>query len=336
MNRRRVSISLVVALMVLGLFAAGMAVHRRAHPVPPPTQTPPRPTATPEHPPSTRVPAVQAYAPGSRARWALPSSDHGQGTVPVAPLAALSYGLPPLPRVITYTVRPGDTLSTIAQRFGLTLDSLRWSNPDIAYNPDDLYPGQVLRIPPINGAVVEVREGDTVESLARRFHVPPEVIRTYAANRLKPPYTLKPGTLLIIPGGSLEVDLPPPRPYPGYTYMWPVRGVITQRYHAYHHGLDIGTVYGAGVYAARSGRVRTVRWDDSGYGYMVIIDHGDGWSTLYAHLKGALVQPGQWVSRGALIGRVGGTGRATGPHIHFEIRKGRVRYNPEKFLPPTP
>lgn len=69
---------------------------------------------------------------------------------------------------------------------------------------------------------------------------------------------------------------------------------------------------------------------------MVIIDHGNGWNTLYAHLKGALVRPGQRVRQGAIIGRVGGTGRATGPHVHFEIRKGRVRYDPLKFLPPTP
>ncbi len=247
-----------------------------------------------------------------------------------------AYGLPPLPRVITYTVKPGDTLSTIAARFGVSMDALRWSNPAIEHNPDDLYPGDVLRIPPVNGVVVEVKSGDTIERLARRYHVPPDAIRKYAANRLRPPYTLSPGQWVVIPGGHKEIDTTPPRAYPGYAYMWPARGIITQHYHAHHHGVDIAGPYGSFVYASRSGRVRTVRWDNSGYGYMVIIDHGDGWNTLYAHLKGALVHPGQWVQQGEVIGRMGGTGRATGPHVHFEIRKGRVRYDPEKFLPPTP
>ncbi len=252
------------------------------------------------------------------------------------PFGRAPFGISPLPNVITYTVQPGDTLSSIALQFGLSMDTLRWSNPEIEHNPDDIYPGQVLRIPPINGVVVDVREGDTIERLARRFNVPPEVIRDYAPNRLRPPYTLTPGMTLIIPGGSKTQNLPPPRPYPGYAYMWPARGVITQGYHSRHRAIDIGTIYGAYVYAARSGRVRTVRWDDTGYGNMIIIDHGDGWNTLYAHLKGPLVQPGQHVRQGDVIARTGGTGRATGPHVHFEIRKGRVRYNPMDFLPPQP
>ncbi len=247
-----------------------------------------------------------------------------------------AYGVPPLPGVITYTVQPGDTISSIAAHFGLSLDAVRWSNPEIEYNPDDIYPGQVLRLPPLEGVVVEVRPGDTVEKLARRYNVPPDVIRTYAPNRLQPPYTLTPGQLLIIPGGSKIVHLPPPQPYPGYQYMWPVRGRITQRYSPRHRAWDIATIYGAGIYASRAGRVRVVRWDDTGYGYMIIIDHGDGWNTLYAHMKGALVKPGQWVEQGELIGRVGGTGRATGPHVHWEIRRGRTRYDPARFLPPSP
>ena len=310
-------------------FAAGS---RR--PTPPPATAVVRRSSTPT--PVTLHVRAYARVGHSRPPYSLPqgTSSPPAADVPLPPEDA--YGIPPLPHVITYTVRPGDTLSRIASRFGISLDSLRWSNPEIEHNPDDIYPGQVLHIPPLNGVVVRVKEGDTVEKLARRYHVPPDVIRTYAANHLRPPYTLTPGTFIIVPGGHRETHILPPRPYPGYDYMWPVRGIITQRFHKYHHGLDIATAYGAGVYAARSGRVRTVRWDDTGYGYMVIIDHGGGWNTLYAHLKGALVRPGQWVKQGDLIGRVGGTGRATGPHVHFEIRKGRTRYDPETFLPPHP
>jgi len=246
------------------------------------------------------------------------------------------YGISPLPHIITYTVHSGDTMSAIALRYKISLDSLRWSNPTVGYNPDDLYIGQKLRIPPVDGVVVMIKKGDTIERLARRYHVSPESIRSYAPNHLRPPYHLQPGTLLTIPGGRLSIHLSPPSPHPGYAYMWPVRGIITQHYSEHHRGLDIATVYEAGVYAARSGRVRVARWDTTGYGNMIIIDHGNGWNTLYAHLKGFLVRPGQWVHQGDLIARVGGTGRATGPHVHFEIRKGRVRYDPQKFLPPSP
>lgn len=264
---------------------------------------------------------------------ALGPSDRGLLKVPYQSDA---YGIKPLPSVITYTVQPGDTLSSIAARFGISMDAVRWSNPQIEYNPDDVFPGQELRIPPTEGVVVEVKPGDTVESLAKRYNVDPEAITSYAANRLRPPYRLSPGTLIVIPGGRKILHLAPPRPYPGYVYMWPVRGWITQRFSARHRGWDIATFYGAYVYAARDGQVRTVRWDDTGYGYMIIIDHGGGWNTLYAHLKGALVHPGQWVKQGDIIGRVGGTGRATGPHVHFEIRRGRTRYDPARFLPPSP
>ena len=338
---------LVAFLMLAGLGTWAATSWPRAA-SPSPTSPPLEPTATP-----TPRPTVQ------RMRVAgdiMPLAREAVRPLAPAPIAQLpttltlnlpnpfeevhpragEYGTLPLPGIITYTVQPGDTLSSIALRFGLTLDAVRWSNPEVEYNPDDLYPGQVLRLPPLNGIVVEVKEGDTVEKLAKRYNVPPEVIRDYAPNRLRPPYILTPGTLLIIPGGSKAINWPPPRAYPGYTYMWPVRGYITQPFSKRHNGIDIGTIYGAGVYAARSGRVRVARWDDTGYGNMVIIDHGDGWNTLYAHMKGFLVQPGQWVSQGELIGRAGGTGRATGPHVHFEVRKGRTRYNPMNFLPPKP
>ena len=305
-------------------------------PSPTPRPSPAAHSSSPAKPGHARTfPTVHPYPPEeSPVSFSVPPSQ-GPAVLPV-PYRSGEYGVLPLPQIVTYTVQPGDTLSSIALRFGISLDALRWSNPKIEHDPDDLYPGDVLRIPPVNGVVVEVKEGDTIERLAKRYHVPPDVIRTYAANRLHPPYTLTPGQLIVIPGGHKEINVKPPRPYPGYTYMWPARGIITQHYHAHHHGLDIAGPYGSYVYAARSGRVRTVRWDDTGYGYMVIIDHGDGWNTLYAHLKGALVHPGQWVRQGDIIGRMGGTGRATGPHVHFEIRKGRVRYDPEKFLPPTP
>ncbi len=352
MVRRRgmwlvMGVTIVAILMSLGLKGRGgsPAVTRPPSPTVASTVTRPLPTVTPVPTASgtsrertQRVGMVASARPLARPLPRLRLAEvqsAARGWVRV-PYTGDAYGIRPLPGVITYTVQPGDTLSGIAARFGLSLNAVRWSNPAIEYNPDDIYPGQVLRLPPLEGVVVEVQPGDTVEKLARRYNVPPEVIRTYAPNRLRPPYTLTPGTLLIIPGGSKIVHLPPPQSYPGYVYMWPVRGRITQRYSARHRAWDIATIYDAGVYASRAGRVRVARWDDTGYGYMVIIDHGDGWNTLYAHLKGALVTPGQWVEQGALIGRVGGTGRATGPHVHWEIRRGRTRYDPAQFLPPSP
>ncbi|GAB4514306.1 MAG: hypothetical protein Kow0047_26080 [Anaerolineae bacterium] len=249
-------------------------------------------------------------------------------------------GLRPIPRldVITYTIQPGDTLWSIARKYDIDIDTLRWSNPEIERNPDRIWDGQQVIIPPGRGALVTVKPGDTIESLAQAWGVAPIDILSAPFNRLSGPEDLRPGMRLFIPNGKKDLTrwLRKPSPAPGYDFMWPIVGRITQGYSAGHRAIDIGSVYGAPIYASRAGVVVHAAWARTGYGYTVIIDHGHGMTTLYSHMKGAWVHVGDRVSQGQLIGEVGSTGRSTGPHVHFEIRVNGQRVNPLSYLPPEP
>lgn len=239
--------------------------------------------------------------------------------------------------ITTYRIKPGDTLWDIAAAFDIDVETIRWSNPIVAQNPDLVPLGTELVILPIKGAYITVQPGDTVERLAERWGVAPDDIVNYPLNNLRPGAALRPGDKLIIPYGRLEVNLaPPPPPPPGFLYGWPIRGTVTQGYSAGHRAVDLGAPYGAKVYAARAGRVTLRQWSTVGYGFLVIVDHGDGSQTYYSHLKGAWVNAGDWVAQGDLVGEVGSTGNSTGPHVHFEIRIGGVPQNPLGLLPPRP
>lgn len=238
------------------------------------------------------------------------------------------------PTVITYTVQSGDTVSGIAQRFGLTIDTLRWSNPTLERNPDYLRPGADLTILPIRGAYHEVAAGDTLEKIAVRYGVAVEDIVNYPLNHLSAGEALKPGRRIIIPHGTRALNRPKPAPDWDHLFAWPIVGRVTQGYSAGHRAIDIGAPYGSKVYAARAGTVIHTGWAETGYGYTVIIAHSDGYQTLYSHLKGTWVSDGQRVTRGQLVGEVGSTGNSSGPHCHFEIRVNGVRSNPRDFLSP--
>lgn len=238
--------------------------------------------------------------------------------------------------ILTYVVQAGDSLWTIAARFGIDVETLRWANPEVARNPDYLRIEQELIILPVRGAYVTVEPGDTAESLAGLWGVAPDDIVNYPLNQLGPGQALIAGSKLVIPYGRREVKLAPPSPAAGYPYAWPIRGYVTQGYSAHHKAVDLGAPYGANVYAARDGRCISALWSRTGYGYLIILVHDDGSRTYYGHLKGAWVKPGQWVKRGALVGEVGSTGNSTGPHVHFGIRIAGVAQNPLDYLPATP
>jgi murein DD-endopeptidase MepM/ murein hydrolase activator NlpD len=237
--------------------------------------------------------------------------------------------------IATYTVQSGDTLWSIAARFDLDVDTLRYSNPALMKNPDLLSVGTELRILPFLGAIVRVKPGDTLSAIARRWNVTPEAITAYRANH-SANGRVQPGQEIVIPGGYLDLDIAPPSASPATTFAWPLRGWLTQRYSPHHRAIDIATSYGATVYAAGGGVVVRTGWLFTGYGYSVIISHGNGLQTLYSHLKGPLVVVGQRVRRGQVIGAVGSTGRSTGPHVHFEVRKNGVRVDPLPYLPLLP
>jgi murein DD-endopeptidase MepM/ murein hydrolase activator NlpD len=241
-----------------------------------------------------------------------------------------------IPRLRTYVVQDGDTASGIAERYGLDVDTLRWSNPDLEENPDYLRLGMELLILPVRGVYHQVSAGDTIDALATRYGVAITDIVAYPLNALQGGDKLTAGRWLVVPFGSKETSRPHPDAAAGYDFAWPIVGYVTQLYSAGHPAVDIGAPYGSAVYAARAGVVVYATWAETGYGYMVLVDHGGGYATVYSHLKGAWVSAGQSVARGQLIGEVGSTGNSTGPHVHFEIRVGGVRSNPIGFLPAEP
>lgn len=254
--------------------------------------------------------------------------------------------------IITYTVRPGDNVETIAQRFGLLPTTIVWSNKDVEDNPDILRVGQVLSVLPIDGIWYTVQADDTLSSIAEKFKANADDIVQSPLNGLSAGSNLLPGTRIVVPGGVKPfvprvVEAQTSRaPAVGRTYSgsapsfatsgsfgWPTRGYISQGYWWGHRGLDIANGVGVPVAAADGGYVTYAGWSPVGYGYMVQIDHGNGFSTLYAHLSQWYVDPGQAVARGQIIGAMGSTGNSTGPHLHFEVRYGGVPQNPLVYLP---
>jgi murein DD-endopeptidase MepM/ murein hydrolase activator NlpD len=248
-----------------------------------------------------------------------------------------------------YRVKSGDALVTIAREFDVSMMTLWWANK--LKSKDDLHVGQVLRIPPVSGLVVTVTEADTLESLATKHHV--KAARVMDLNGLEDP-TLVVGQVLVLPGAKgapIPTPKPTPKPavraktasggggnsrtttskprgsatYNGGRFHWPVVGggnYISQYAHAGHVALDIAGDTGSPVVAAAGGRVAFAGWKSNGGGWQVWISHGNGTYTTYNHMSGVAVGTGQSVGRGQRVGRLGSSGWATGPHLHFEVWQG--------------
>jgi murein DD-endopeptidase MepM/ murein hydrolase activator NlpD len=269
--------------------------------------------------------------------------------------------------VILYTVQEGDTLFGIAAFYGLTPESLLWANYDaLQDNPHLLKPGMELNIPPVNGIVYTVGSGDTVDTIAEKYKVTADVIYAegYEWNQLKTGQQPQVGAVLIIPGGSREFkswaltqaeNSPASTGVPvagnsnaGFctdvqaglvgsgTFIWPAdqHWVSGNNYAPWHPGIDIAAHMGDPIYAADNGVVVYAGWNTWGYGYLVVIDHGNGWQTWYAHNSAIYVGCGQNVFQGSVISAAGSTGRSTGPHLHFETRLNGTLPNPFNVLPP--
>ena len=249
-------------------------------------------------------------------------------------------------RVEEYVVKVGDTVSAIADKFGVSRDTVRWENNLASVNA--IKPGQTLRILPVTGVRHKVGRGETVYTIAKKYGANAQAIVDFPFNTFSDneTFALAVGQDLIVPDGEKpnEVLWSPPKyvaqntPNAGSVtgsgqFVWPIGGRITQRFAWYHRGVDIATSMGTPVLAADSGTVQVAGWpDNSGYGNRVVINHGNGYVTWYAHLSRVSVSVGQAVSRGQQIGLEGSTGRSTGPHLHFEIRKNGVFQNPLNYL----
>ena len=272
----------------------------------------------------------------------------------------------PRTEVITYRVKQGDTLFDIADKYGLQPETMLWGNYDtLKDTPESLRPDQKLNILPTDGVYYKWQDGDTLEGVAAKFKVTPDDIIEWPGNDLagfEPnEIAIDPGTWLVVPGGKRDiVSWQAPRitrsnpavaryvgpgacgsvysgPIGEGSFIWPttLKYLSGNPYSSIHPAIDIAGAIGNAVFASASGVVVYAGWNDWGYGYMIVIDHGDGWQTLYAHLSAINVGCGQGVRQGAVIGGVGSTGNSTGPHLHFEMQSdlyGKV--NPYNFVSP--
>lgn len=247
-------------------------------------------------------------------------------------------------KAVEYIVRDGDTVSTIAEKFGISAETIRWQN-DLG-SKDTIKVGQTLEVLAVTGVSHKVGKGDTVYSIAKKYDTSPQGIVDYPFNSFANDETfeLAIGQIVVVPDGIPPAAAPTsPRirqitPDAGTvvasgSFVWPAGGSITQRFAWYHKGIDIANRAAPSILAADSGTVVAAGWlDGYGYGNRVIVDHGNGYRTLYAHLSQVYVVPGQTVARGAAIGKMGSTGRSTGTHLHFEVIRNGVYLNPLSVL----
>lgn len=258
--------------------------------------------------------------------------------------------------VVEYTVQEGDTPWSIGEEFGVRPETILWGNPWLSARSGDLSIGITLKILPVDGVLHKVQEGETLDSIAALYSANAEEIREYPGNGLAGgDVTIEVGQELIVPGGTKAVawvDPGPPvvaglgRRSPGlYSgplvqvgsgyFAWPVSPVrITQNFWDGHPAIDIDTYFRQPVFASDSGTVIFSAWSSTGYGNLVIIDHGNGFWTYYAHNEANLVRAGQGVGQGQQIAESGSTGNSSGDHLHFGIRLESGGWvNPLNFLP---
>lgn len=230
-------------------------------------------------------------------------------------------------QISVYIVREGDTLSTIARLFGVSINTIRWNNN---LSGSTISPGQTLLILPVSGVRHTVKKGDTVQSIAKLYKGDIDEIKQY--NNITEGTKLAVGDVVIVPDGEIAPQssgtvqysqvrlIGATKSVDGY-FIRPTTGPKTQGIHGYN-GVDIAPPRGTPIVAAASGQVivsRSGGWN-GGYGSYVVIQHPNGTQTLYAHMMKVAALQGGSVVQGEVIGYVGATGKATGPHLHFEIR----------------
>lgn len=265
--------------------------------------------------------------------------------------------------VIQHVVVSGDSIWGLSNTYGISIPSILYANYDVLQDKsDNLLVGQVINIPPVEGIYHTWRSRDTLSSVASRYGATINDILLFIGNNLdlsNP--VIEPGTQVMVPGGERELVpisyaavtrdaegrlvsgwdgpgaclLDSIGLYGNGTFIWPsaVHYLTGNDYGPGHNGIDLGSGLGSALFAADSGTVVYAGWMNGGYGNFVVIDHGNGFTTLYEHLNTLSVSCGDNVFQGSVIGTAGSTGNSTGPHLHFEIRYANAPVNPWDYLP---
>lgn len=326
----------------------------------------------PQEAQASSLPAASENGPSVVSLASIPQAEEAYRGI--ARMALIHTIIPNRPRteIVQYTVVAGDTVFGIAEKYGLKPQTILWGNYyTLRDDPHRLSPGQELNILPVDGTYYEWQSGDGLNGVARGLNVAPEDIINYPGNGLSAATigdyanpNIKPGTWLIVPGGTREfiswsAPIGVTRDNPavarqlgpgacgviadgavGYGYfIWPANKHYLSGFdyspETNHRGLDIAGSLGEGLYAVDAGVIVYAGWNDWGYGNMVVIDHGNGWQSLYAHMSALNVVCGESVGQGAVIGAIGSTGRSSGAHLHFELMHSSYgKVNPWLYLPP--
>ena len=249
--------------------------------------------------------------------------------------------------IVEYVIESGDSVSTIAEEFGISVNTILWENNLNAYSL--IRPGNKLTILPVSGVSHKVVRGESLSKIANKYNIEEEKIAKI--NKLTDSSKLKISQKLIIPDGKkIRYAISSSKSYTGISAIknlvapasakvvsgnkmnWPTEGHrITQYYSWRHHGLDIANKIGTPLYAADAGTIEKAGWNN-GYGNNIIINHGGGKKTRYAHLSKFYVKRGDKVGKGEAIGAMGSTGWSTGSHLHFEVIINGRKYNPLNYI----
>jgi murein DD-endopeptidase MepM/ murein hydrolase activator NlpD len=288
--------------------------------------------------------------------------------------AMLHTNIPARPRqdIVKYTIAKGDTVIAIAAKYNLKPQTIMFGNYyTLRDDPHNLTIGAELNILPVDGYYYEWQAGDGLNGVARGLNVTPEDIINYPLNKLDMATigsfsnpNIKPGTWLIIPGGT--------RPYTSWSapvgvtrtnpavarvmgagscgkvsdgavglgyFIWPTIEHFLSGFDyspdTNHRGIDISGNTGQPIFSVDAGVIVYAGWNDWGYGNMIMVDHGNGWQSLYGHLNSIGVICGQSVDQGTVIGTLGSTGNSSGSHLHFELMHTLYsKVNPWNYLPP--
>ncbi|HEY9076311.1 MAG TPA: M23 family metallopeptidase [Anaerolineaceae bacterium] len=350
------AIGMVAAAVVIGLEKYGVISTHYTDLILPPvlrqTESASVPTAAP----------LLAAKPAQAA--ALPVYSPAGGVQAVARVANPHTIIPSHPReeVEDYRVEKGDSIFSIARKFSLKPETILWANYDLLNdNPDMIAPGVVLKIPAVDGVYHKWKEGETLENVAAQYKAKVQDILAWAPNRLDQVNpVVKAGTYIMVPGGKREsrqwvipviprgksgvlktvlgsgaCDSPEYGALGTGSFVWPAPNhfLSGNDYWSGHLGIDIATGLGTPIFAADTGVVVFAGWANGGYGNTIVIDHGNGYQTLYAHLNSVGASCGSGVIKGGTIAGAGSTGNSTGPHLHFEVRFNGGFISPWTVLP---
>jgi len=250
--------------------------------------------------------------------------------------------------ILSYVVKAGDVIGAIAEKFTISANTILWANNLSYYSI--IRPGDTLKILPVSGTLHTVSSGENLSSIGNRYNISVEKIKEY--NNLANADQIKKGLGLIIPNGVKQTTsrttalASAQTPYtlkkiitPTNTkyskssgFIWPTTSRrITQYYHWKHHAIDIGAKKGTPIYSIEKGQIIFSGWS-TGYGYNILVDHGGGQKSRYAHFSKLYVKKGTLVNKGQQLGEMGSTGWSTGPHLHIEIIINGVKVNPLKYI----